>query len=56
LAIGADSVIALYFITWWALQPLGNGGLWGALLVFLLARGPLQAVRYPALLRASFRS
>jgi MATE family multidrug resistance protein len=47
--------LALYFITWWALQPFGNGGLWGALLVFLLARGLLQAARYPALLRATFR-
>ncbi|MCC6780496.1 MAG: MATE family efflux transporter [Hyphomicrobiales bacterium] len=39
---------------WWALHGLGNAGLWGALLVFLLARGLLQAVRYPHLTSASF--
>jgi MATE family multidrug resistance protein len=36
------------------LQPLGNTGLWLALLVHYIARGGLQAVRYPALLRRSF--
>jgi len=28
----------------------------GAILVFLAARGALQAARYPALVRATFRS
>ena len=46
--------LALYFGVWWALRPLGNAGLWLALLGFLLARGVLQALRYPALARATF--
>jgi MATE family multidrug resistance protein len=48
------AALALYFLTWWALLPLGNSGLWLALLSFLLARGLLQAARYPALVRATF--
>jgi MATE family multidrug resistance protein len=45
----------LIFLAAWALlTPLGNAGLWAALLVFFVARGALQALRYPALLRASF--
>jgi MATE family multidrug resistance protein len=48
------TALAMYFVTWWVLQPLGNGGLWLALLTFLLARGLLQAARYPALVRATF--
>jgi MATE family multidrug resistance protein len=43
-----------FFAAWFALQPFGNAGLWGALLVFYAARGGLQALRYPALLRTSF--
>jgi MATE family multidrug resistance protein len=39
---------------WLALRSFGNSGLWGALLLFYAARGGLQALRYPALLRASF--
>ena len=46
--------LALYFAAWAALQPLGNTGLWLALLIFLLARGCLQALRYRALLETSF--
>jgi MATE family multidrug resistance protein len=46
--------LATYFVAWWALQPLGNAGLWLALLVFLTVRGVLQALRYPALLRETF--
>jgi MATE family multidrug resistance protein len=49
------AALALYFATWWALQPLGNDGLWLALLAFLLARGALQAIRYPRLLQGAFR-
>jgi multidrug resistance protein, MATE family len=47
--------LALYFAAWWTLQPFGNAGLWGAILVFLGGRGLLQALRYPGLLRATFR-
>ena len=46
--------LALYFAAWAALRPLGNHGLWLALLIFLLARGCFQALRYRALLKASF--
>jgi MATE family multidrug resistance protein len=48
------AALAIYFVTWWALLPLGNSGLWIALLAFLLARGLLQAARYPALVRKTF--
>jgi MATE family multidrug resistance protein len=43
-----------FFAAWLALRSFGNTGLWGALLVNYAARGGLQALRYPALLRASF--
>jgi MATE family multidrug resistance protein len=43
-----------FFAAWLALRSFGNTGLWGALLVNDAARGGLQALRYPALLRASF--
>jgi MATE family multidrug resistance protein len=46
--------LLIYLATWAVLRPFGNTGLWTALLVFLLARGLLQAARYPALLRLSF--
>jgi len=46
--------LAIYFAVWWWLQPLGNGGLWLALLAFLLARGLLQALRYGRLVEATF--
>ena len=45
------AVLAIYFAAWWLLQPLGNAGLWLAFLVFFLARGGLQAARYPALVK-----
>jgi MATE family multidrug resistance protein len=45
----------LFFVAaWLALRPFGNAGLWGALLVHYAARGGLQALRYPAMLRTSF--
>lgn len=44
----------IYLAVWLVAQPLGNAGLWLALLAFFLARGALQAARYPALLRQSF--
>jgi multidrug resistance protein, MATE family len=46
--------LIIYFVAWVLLRPFGNSGLWGALLVFYAARGGLQALRYPALLRGSF--
>lgn len=45
---------AIYLAVWWLLQPFGNHGLWLALLAFLMARGLLQALRCPALIRATF--
>lgn len=48
------AALALYLAAWWLLAPLGNAGLWSAVLVFLAARGILQFARYPALVRASF--
>jgi MATE family multidrug resistance protein len=45
-----------FLLVWWALQSLGNAGLWMALLAFYVARGGLQGARYPALFRATFRT
>ena len=44
----------IYLAAWWLLQPFGNSGLWGALLIFFMVRGLLQAWRYPALARNTF--
>ncbi len=49
------AAFAAYIVAWYLLTPFGNAGLWMALLIFLLTRGVLQALRYPALVRASFR-
>ena len=46
--------LLMFFAAWFSLRSFGNAGLWGALLAFYAARGGLQALRYPALLRASF--
>jgi MATE family multidrug resistance protein len=46
----------IYIVVWYALTPWGNAGLWTAFLAFLLARGLLQAMRYPALVRATFNA
>lgn len=46
--------LLIYLAAWWALDGLGNAGLWGSLLVFLAARGVLQAARYPALVKGTF--
>ena len=43
-----------YLGVWWLTRPLGNTGLWIAILVFFGSRGALQAIRYPALVRATF--
>ena len=45
----------IFFAAWLSLRSFGNAGLWGSLLVFYAARGGLQALRYPALLRNSFK-
>jgi MATE family multidrug resistance protein len=47
--------LLIFIAAWLALRSFGNTGLWGALLVHYVARGGLQALRYPALLKASFR-
>jgi multidrug resistance protein, MATE family len=47
--------LASFLAAWFALRSLGNAGLWAAQLVFYAARGGLQALRYPALVRASFK-
>jgi multidrug resistance protein, MATE family len=46
--------LLLFLGAWLALHSFGNAGLWGALMVHYAARGGLQALRYPALLRTSF--
>src|SRR6185437_3816099 len=48
--------LAIFFSAWLALRAFGNAGLWGALLAHYAARGGLEAARYPALLRASFKT
>lgn len=46
--------LAIFLGTWWALQSLGNTGLWWALIASYAARGGLQGARYPAQFRATF--
>ena len=46
--------LGIFLGAWLALRSFGNAGLWGALLVHYAARGGLEALRYPALLKASF--
>ncbi|MDE5457450.1 MATE family efflux transporter [Bradyrhizobium sp. CSA112] len=46
--------LLIFLVAWFALRSFGNAGLWGAFLVHYAARGGLQALRYPALLRKSF--
>jgi MATE family multidrug resistance protein len=48
--------LVIFLAAWLALRSFGNAGLWGALLVHYAARGGLQALRYPALLKISFAS
>ena len=47
--------LLIFLAAWLALRSFGNAGLWGCLLVHYAARGGLQALRYPAMLKASFR-
>jgi len=46
--------LLIFLGAWFSLRSFGNAGLWGAFLVHYAARGGLQALRYPALLRKSF--
>jgi MATE family multidrug resistance protein len=46
--------LLIFLAAWLALRSFGNAGLWTALLFNYAARGGLQALRYPALLRKSF--
>jgi MATE family multidrug resistance protein len=48
--------LAIFLAAWWALSSFGNTGLWIALLGFYVARGGLQGLRYPALLRKTFKA
>ncbi|MEZ5821818.1 MAG: MATE family efflux transporter [Xanthobacteraceae bacterium] len=47
--------LAIFLTAWLALRSFGNYGLWTALLVHYAARGGLQALAYPRLLKQSFR-
>jgi MATE family multidrug resistance protein len=46
--------LVIFLAAWFALRAFGNAGLWAALLVHYAARGGLEALRYPALLKATF--
>ena len=46
--------LLIFLAAWWALQSLGNAGLWCALMASYLSRGGLQAARYPTQFRATF--
>ncbi len=46
--------LAIFLTAWFALRGFGNYGLWGALLVHYAARGGLQALAYPVLVKRSF--
>jgi multidrug resistance protein, MATE family len=46
--------LVIFLAAWLLLRSFGNAGLWAAMLVHYAARGGLQALRYPAMLRASF--
>jgi MATE family multidrug resistance protein len=47
--------LLIFLGAWLALRPFGNAGLWGAMLLHYTARGGLQALRYPAPLKAFFK-
>jgi MATE family multidrug resistance protein len=49
------AALAFYLAAWWLTLPLGNAGLWIALLMFLVARGILQFARYAPLVRTTFK-
>ncbi|MEH2514596.1 MATE family multidrug resistance protein [Bradyrhizobium sp. AZCC 1610] len=48
--------LLIFLGAWFTLRSFGNAGLWAAFLVHYAARGGLEALRYPALLRKSFGS
>jgi MATE family multidrug resistance protein len=48
--------LLIFLATLFSLRSLGNTGLWVAMLMLYTARGGLQALRYPAMLRASFQA
>ena len=48
--------LVIFLVTWFALRSFGNTGLWCALLAHYAARGGLEALRYPPLLRTSFKA
>jgi MATE family multidrug resistance protein len=48
--------LGIFLAAWLALRSYGNAGLWSALLFHYAARGGLQALRYPALFKASFKT
>lgn len=48
------AAFAIFLATFLALLPLGNAGLWTALLVFLAVRGIGQGLFFPRLARAAF--
>lgn len=45
------SALGVYLPAWYLLQPLGNNGLWAALLLFLFARLMTQSIYLPRILR-----
>lgn len=45
------SALGVYLPAWYLLQPLGNDGLWAALLLFLFARMLTQSVYLPRIFR-----
>jgi len=47
------STVCCFLPAWYFLQPLGNHGLWLALLLFLAARGLSQSLYLPKILRLS---
>jgi len=48
--------LLIFLAAWLSLRSFGNAGLWAAFLVHYAARGGLQALRYPAMLKASFKT
>ena len=48
----ALAALALYLIAWWLLRPLGNHGLWAALVFGYAARALTLLRYYPALVRS----
>src|SRR6478672_5483382 len=48
--------LVVFLTAWFALRSFGNDGMWGALLVHYAARGGLEALRYPALLKKAFKT